>query len=182
MVGATIVAIPRRNAAYNPNGAKRTEMNAYITHSTSRFARWRLRPSKFDFAVIHCAGITHQATVVLFRLPRIGESHAVLDDYLSILAVEAPHSCLFDPAKQNASQDGYIPYGATCEPSDNVRPSENRIVAEQATDSYSFAATLYVGAFHQYSAVRVPHRQSKYTCPHATSRQDNTDRGPCSTA
>lgn len=38
--------------------------------SSGRLAKWRLRPTEFDFEVIHCPGKQHQDTDAMSRMPR----------------------------------------------------------------------------------------------------------------
>lgn len=63
---------------------------------------------------------------------------------MPILAAEAPNRSSFDLIKQNAFQDDYSPNEATYNPSDNAPLSKNKIVTEQATDSFRRAATVYI--------------------------------------
>lgn len=101
--------------------------------------------SKFEFDVIRRAGIKHQAADTLPRLPTTGENHTVLKDDLHVLAIETPNSSSSDLNKQDAFHNDYIPTEATQHRSDNTPPSKSRIIAEQAIDPYSCAATLYTG-------------------------------------
>lgn len=69
-----------------------------------------------------------------------------MDEDFSILATEVPNSSSFNPVNQDASQNHYFSNKTTCKPSDNAPLSKNENIAEQATNSYCRAATLYIGA------------------------------------
>lgn len=115
-----------------------------LTDSTGRLARWLLRLSKFEFDVIHRAGVKPQTADALSRLPTAEEDRTVLDDDLPVPAIEASNSNSFDTVKRDASRDVYILNEATYNPSYNAPPSENKFIAEHAIDSCCRAASLYI--------------------------------------
>lgn len=58
-----------------------------LDDATGTLARWRPRLMKFDFEIIHRAGIKNQAANALSRLPMNGSDCTLLEDNISIMVV-----------------------------------------------------------------------------------------------
>lgn len=63
-----------------------------LSDGTDRLARWNLRPSEFDFDVVHRAGIKHQAVNEISCVRTTVEDQTYLHDDLYVLAIEEQES------------------------------------------------------------------------------------------
>lgn len=66
---------------------------------TDCLARWRLRPSKFDFNVVYRAGTKHQAADTLSRLAAASNDQTPIEDDLLVVVLgtsteNSPRVCL----------------------------------------------------------------------------------------
>lgn len=55
-----------------------------LADATGRLAHWRLRLSKFEFDLVHYAGIEHQCTNALSRMPMTSEHINPIEDELPV--------------------------------------------------------------------------------------------------
>lgn len=59
-----------------------------MADATGKLARWRLRLSKYEFDVVHRAGIKHQSADALSRLTTSGNDDTTLDDGIPVMILE----------------------------------------------------------------------------------------------
>lgn len=120
-----------------------SKRNLNLTNGIEKLTRWRLRPTKFDFEVVHRAGVNYQTGHALFHLETTGGDDTQLEDKLLPLAINTKSDNNSILAINASSDDSILLYAQKKNPFDTPPTLEEQTV-EQVIDEHSQAAYFNV--------------------------------------